>query len=815
MKVSFNWLKEYIDFTGKENIVPSLLNSRTMEVEKIIAYSEKKSFKNIIVGEVKEIKPHPSSPNFNIATVYAGEDAGQKTIVYTKAKAELSIGDKPLIAIKGAVFDDGLKIREKSILGVVSEGAFCSEKELGFSLNVSNILKFPDEPLGKSAYDIFELNDIVLEFDLEPNRPDLFGIQGFAYEMSSIFDKDINLPNIDEDIEFNVGGSYSSKPEEITVVMSNPEAVPCYIAVQIDDIFIKESDLEIKNKLIKSGIRPINNIVDLTNLVMLETAQPLHAFDKIKLSGNKIFPRLNKKNDDTIVTIDNKERKLFDDSIIIADEDKIIALGGIMGAISSAIDAKTNSVIVESANFNMSNIRKTSRLMALRTDASTRFEKGLSPVSAINAMKRIVYLIKKNVPEAKVNCYSYYIADIIKPKEFHIYFNELFNFLGQPIDKNKVFKILSRLGFNVRLSEMEDGIFVTAPYFRSDIFDAINIYEEIFRIYGYDKVKSTMPEGILNYPEANINYQTSKEIKEILGHAGLVEIITPSFTGSKELEIISENFNNALELKNPISVEFNYLRTSLIPDSLKTLNQNLKKYKDVKIYEIGKIYFSKDNKDNDDNKKYADNYPVIEKNRLCGAFCSGIKFQSEDTEFYRIKGTVEFLFSNLGIKKYNFMQPKEHNIFDTDRTLEIFIGKSSAGFFGEIKTGILEEFGLEFRVGVFDIDFEVIKEFISHKKNFIAPSKYPIIEQDISIIASMDLEYGEIEKFIKRFSNLIKNIALIDIYRGKQIEKGKIAYLIRYDASDDSRTLTMKEVNELRDRLLIELNKNFGIILRG
>jgi phenylalanyl-tRNA synthetase beta chain len=812
LKVSFNWLKEYVDFTGRESLVPSLLNSRTMEVEKIIAYSEKKSLKNIIVGEVKEIKPHPTSHNFNIAIVYAGKDAGQKTIVYTKAKAELNIGDKPLLAIKGAIFDDGLKIREKSILGVVSEGAFCSEKELGFSLNIPNILKFPDEPVGKSAYDIFELNDTVLEFDLEPNRPDLFGIQGFAYEMSSIFDKDINLPEIDKGIEFKIGSSYSSKPEELTVTMSNPEAVPCYIAVQIDDIVIKESDLEIKNKLIKSGLRPINNIVDLTNLVMLETAQPLHAFDRNKLSGNKIFPRFNKKNEDTIVTIDSKERKLFDDSIIIADGDKIVALGGIMGSISSAIEAKTNSIVVESANFNMSNIRRTSRLMALRTDASTRFEKGLSPIAAINAMKRIVYLIKKNIPEAKVSCYSYYITDIAKPKEFFIYFNELFNFLGQSIDKNKVIKILSRLGFKSRLSEIEDGIFVAAPYFRSDILGAIDIYEEIFRIYGYDKVKSTMPMSILNYPEVNINYQTSKEIKEILSHAGITEIITPSFTGDKELEIISENLNNALELKNPISVEFNYLRTSLIPDSLKILEQNLKKYKDIKIYEIGKIYYSKDN---DDNKKYADNYPVVEKNRLCGAFCSGIKLQSEDTEFYRIKGVVEFLFSNLGIKKYHFLQPKEHNIFDTNRTLEIFIGRDSAGFLGEIKTDIVKEFGLEFRVGVFDIDFEVIKEFVSHKKTFTAPSKYPIIEQDISIIASIDLEYGEIEKFIKKFSELVKNIVLIDIYRGKQIEKGKIAYLIRYDASDDSRTLTMKEVNELRDRLVTQLNKNFGIVLRG
>ncbi len=812
MKVSFNWLKEYIDFTGKENLVPSLLNSRTMEVEKIIAYFEKKSFKNIIVGEVKDIKPHPTSPNFNIAAIYAGENIGQKTIVYTKVKADLSIGDKPLVAIKGAIFDDGLKIREKSILGVVSEGAFCSEKELGLSLNVSNILKFPHEPLGKSVYDIFEFNDTILEFDLEPNRPDLFGIQGFAYELSSIFDKDIKLLDIDNDIEFKIDSSYSSNPDRLSVIMSDSEAVPCYIAVQIDGIIIKESDLEIKNKLIKSGIRPINNVVDLTNLVMLETAQPLHAFDKNKLAGNKIFPRLKEKKEDMILALDEKERKIFDDSIVIADKDKIIALGGIIGGFLSMIDKKTDSIIVESANFNMSNIRKTSRLMSLRTDASARFEKGLSPIAAINAIKRFIYLIKKNIPEAKVNCYSYYISDIAKPKEFNIYFEDLFNFLGQSIDKNKVIKILARLGFDVRLSEQEEGISVIAPYFRSDISDAINIYEEIFRIYGYDKVKPTMPEGILSHPEANINYQTSKEIREILRYAGFLEIITPSFTGDKELKIISENLNNALELKNPISVEFNYLRMSLIPDSLKSLNQNSRKYKDIKIFEIGKTYFSKDNVE---NNNYTDNYPVIEKNRLCGAVCSGIKLQSEETEFYKIKGTVDFLLSNLGIKKYNFSQPKNNKIFDADRALEIFVGKSSAGFFGEIKIDVLKEFDLDSRVGVFDIDLETIKEFISHKKTFNAPSKYPIIEQDISIIAPTGIEYGEIEKFIKKFSNLIKNVVLIDIYKGKQIEKDKIAYLIRYDASDIAKTLTMKEVNELRDQLVNELNKNFGIILRG
>ncbi len=804
MKVSLNWLKEYIDFSGKEQSVPSLFNNRTMEVEKIISYGDKKnSFEKIIVGEVKMISPHLQNQNFAIAEVYAGEKIGLKTVVFTKEKAEISIGEKPLIATKGAVFEDGLKIREKSIVGIVSEAAFCSEKELGLSQNASSILKFPLEPVGKSAFEIFELNDIVLEFDLEPNRPDLFGIEGFAYELSAILDRDIKFPPVDGTLELIQGLSYSKDPGALKVNVESKDLIPAYIAVLIDNIKIRESNSKIKNKLIKSGIRPVNNIVDLTNLVMIELSQPLHVFDRSKLHNGNIFAKA-AKGGEPLITLDGKERKLSEGDIIIADEKHIIAIAGIMGGKDSMVDENSTSIIVESANFNMFNIRKTSRLLSVRTDASTRFEKGISPLLTIKGLNRFIYLLKEIMPQARIICHSYDILKVRQPGSFTIYFNELYDFLGQEIEKNKVVSGLRRLGFEVSASD--DKIETAAPFFRSDINCKIDIFEEIFRIYGYEKIKSSMPYGILAPPEKNINYETAKNIKDLLRHLNFIEIITPSFTGKKELDVINEDRKKVLELKNPISVEYAYMRTNLIPEILKAVSQNLKSHKYIKLFEVGKVYIN----------DASNSYPVLEKNRVCGALCSGIKLDGVNTEFYRIKGVIEFLLKNFNIKRFVYISPKDNTgIFELNKVQEFLIGKVPLGIFGEIKENILKEFDIDYKIGIFDMDMDAVKEYISSKKVFTPLSKYPLIEQDISIISNNDTPYGKIEKFIKGFSGLIKNVRLIDIYKGKQVESGKVAYLIRYDASESSRTLTMQEVNILRDSLIKELNKEFGIVLRG
>ena len=809
MKVSLNWLKEFIDFDMDSEKIANLFNNRTMEVEKIIPYFLKKSFKNIVVGEIRSISEHPSNDKFGIAVVYGGEIIGMKNVVFTKAGLDIKVGEKPLIATKGAVFEHGLKIRDKAIFGVISEAAFCSEKDLGFQLNMPSIIKFPFEEAGATAYEIFNLDDAVLEFDLEPNRPDLFGVLGFAYELSAIINKEIILPEIYNDIEIIPGKFYGAQNDKLTVNVENRDLIPAYIAVKISNIKIKESGAGIKNKLIKSGVRPINNVVDLTNIVMLETSQPLHAFDEKKLGEKQINIR-SASDGESVFTIDGKERKLMNGDIVVECGQKIIALAGIMGALNSEIDENSNSIVVESANFDMSSIRRTSRILSLRTDASTRFEKGLHPLVSVLGIKRFIYLVKKYIPDAKVEYYAYDIKEVEKPQSYSIKFKDLFEFSGEVIENGKVLNILSRLGYDVsvvksKINENGDIFEAVPPYFRNDISDKVNIYEDVLRIYGYENIKSSIPYGILNPPPKNINHETSTMLRDLLRYNGFIEVINPSLVGELELRISGSKKDKILELKNPISADYTYFRTSLVPDILRVLSQNSKKYKNIKIFEIGKTYVNEP----------SDNYPVLEQNVLCGLLYGGIKLDKQETEFYGGKGIIEFLLKELGLKKIVYSKIEDNPIFNIDTSLEVLTGKKRLGIFGEIKRNILEEFGIEYKTFVFNIDLDSLKEFISLKKAFVIPPKYPAIEQDISIIADSNIEYGSIEKYIKGFSELIRNVRLADIYTGKQIEEGKVSFLIRYDAIAGDRTLTMEEVNLLRDNLLKELGSLFGIILRG
>ena len=807
-----NWLKEFVNFNTDAEKIANLLNTRTMEVEKFFPYfSQKKSFQNIVVGEIKSITEHPSSDKFGIAEVYGGETVGTKKIVFTKEGLDIKVGEKPLIATKGTVFEHGLKIRDKAIFGVISEAAFCSEKDLGMQLNASSIIKFPFEKIGRTAYDIFELNDAVLEFDLEPNRPDLFGVLGFAYELSAILDKVPVLPELYGGIEFEPTGKFSSKESELAVNVENKDLVPSYIAVKISGVKIKESSMDIKNKLLKGGIRPINNIVDLTNIVMLETAQPLHAFDAGKLDGGKIIAR-HAKEGESVISIDGKERKLSGSDIVIADKNKIIAIAGVMGSSNSEIDENTADIIVEAANFNMSSVRKTSRTLSLRTDASTRFEKGLHPSLSVFGIRRFLHLLDKYAAGFNVSCHAYDINEFGRPKIYEIKLNDLSDFLGDSAVKNKASRFLSRLGYEIIDNKSEnagggESISVLPPFFRSDITEDVNIYEDVFRIYGYDNIKSSVPSGILRPPQKNPNFETSMFFRNLLRCNGFIEIISPSLTGEKEISIsiAGGDKTGVLELKNPVSKDYSFFRISIIPDLLKSVSQNSKKYKNIKIFEIGKIYLG----------EASGGYPVAEKNILCGIVCTGIKHSSRETEFYSGKGVVELLLKESGIKKFVFNKADANGFYNENAALEILIAKNRAGIFGEIKKEILDEFKIEHKIFVFEFYIDFIKDFISGKKSFIQPNKYPEIEQDISIIADSGIEYAAVEKFIKGFSGLIKNVRLVEVYTGKQINEGKISFLIRYDAIADDRTLTMEEVNLLRDGLLKELNVRFGITLRS
>jgi len=806
MFISLNWLKNYLHLTKEitpEDLTHQLTMS-TVEVEGVRYLG--KELENIVVGQIKEIIKHPKADKLKICQVDVGAErylqivCGGKNIYKDMKVAVALIGSQVLWHGK-----EPQQIVITKIRGIESQGMICAASEIGLEnyfpkediLDLKNYKAKIATPLAR----VLDLNDIILEIENKSltNRPDLWGHYGLAREVTALYKLKLkSIPQTD---------LKSEKKLSLKIKIENPKDCLRYQGIIIDQIKIGESPLWLKNKLLAVGQRPINNLVDITNYVMLELGQPLHAFDYDKVKDNQIIvkragPRQH------FTTLDGLLRKLSEEILTINDAEKPLALAGIMGGKNSEINNKTKTIVIESANFDPNLIRKGSTILGLRTEASSRFEKGLDPTLTEIAIKRVVNLIQEIIPGSVI------ASDLIEAGEFQsekrvieLSLDLLQKRIGEKISLKEANDILESLSFTVKTRK--DLLIITVPSFRAgrDINLAEDLIEEVARIYGYNKITPILPTIALKLPEINFESKYERQVKILLTLGlGFNEVYNYSLISPKDLENLGLKEEDHFHLKNPISTEQTLLRTNLITNLLKNISENLKYFDHFRLFELGRIFKKKPGDDFRDPEKTV-SLPQQEKHLCC-------VITGEKDALLSIKGSLIDLMEKFNIK-FEFKQDKNYHPWaDKNKTLKIIINDQILGSLGEINQEVKEAYDLDTVVAFFDINFSKIIKLIGGEKKFKTLLKYPEVVKDLSIIIANNILWEEIEKEILMVSNLITKVELFDIYQSVRLGEDKKSLAFHITFYNPERTLISNEVNQELNKIMTTLEKKFQAKIR-
>ncbi|WPX09983.1 phenylalanine--tRNA ligase subunit beta [Anaerocellum danielii] len=790
MKVSLEWLKSFVDI---ECSVDELVDKLTMSGTKVEGYEKRlENIKNVVVGKVLEISLHPHNQNLFVCKV----DTRDKILTIITAAKNVTPGSYVPVAKPGAVLANGKTIDALEFKGIVSEGMLCSLEELGltrgeFSYADENgifILEdMNDSMIGNDIKIALGIDDVIIDFEITSNRPDCFSVLGIAREIAAILNKPLKFPSLsfketDEPVKNYIDG----------IEIQNKKICRRYMGRVIKNVKIEESPLWLRRRLVACGIRPINNIVDVTNYVMLEMGQPLHAFDLNKICGRNVFVRL-ASDGEKIVTLDGAERILRSSDIVIADEKRAIAVAGVMGGLDTEVDDATTLVLLESATFNPAMVRRTARYLGLRTEASNRFEKGLSPYFAEVAIKRACALIEQigagEVVKGAVDTY----VDPWQQVEVKADFSYIEKLLGLRIEKGEVLDILSRL--EIKYDE-EKKVFIIPP-FRTDIEDMADISEEVIRIYGYDKLPSRVFMGNAISSGLTQKQKMINSIKNFLANSGYYEIYSYSFESPKVYDVLKGyNLDDAVKISNPLGEDFSIMRMQLLSSILKTIYLNISRnIKDVKIFELSTVF-----------RKSAEKLPYEKLVLAVG---------SSAQDFYSLKGVLENLFDMLRIKDVKFSsQHKNPNMHPT-RSAKIYTKESFLiGYIGEVHPDILERFEVPTRVVYAELFIDELLEAEKKEKRYAPLPKYPAVERDYAFVVPDDVESRVIEEIFKKYSSdILEEFRLFDVYKGQQIKPGFKSYAYKAVFRSKSKTLSDSDINQIQEKILDEL-KNYNIGLR-
>lgn len=796
MLVPVSWLKDYvdIDIDAKE-----LANKLTMSGSHVDSLIDKdKGIKKVVVGKIKKIIKHPNADNLVITTTDVGDTELQ---IVTGAK-NIKEGDYIPVALVGARLPGGIKIKKGKLRGEVSEGMMCSMSELGIDQQCIpedekhgiHILN-KEYPLGTDIKDVLNLKGHVIEFEITPNRPDCLSIVGMAREAAATLNKKMNIREINIEKE---AGDIKEYLEGVQII--DNDLCKRYYAKVVKNVKIGPSPAWMQSRLIDCGMRPINNIVDITNYVMLEYGQPLHAFDAKMIADKKIIVRRAKDNEE-ITTLDNAKRKLNNSMLVIADNQKAVALAGIMGGENSEITSDTNAIIIESANFNGRNIRLSAKELGLRTEASSRFEKDLDAGLSEIACLRVCQLIEMLGAGEVVK--GHYDACDDKFEEKIVVLNpaNANKLLGSEIRTDKMLEILNSLELK---SELKDGIIHSiVPSFRQDINIEADLIEEVGRIYGYHNIETKPLIGTLTKGEKSTLRTIEDLIKDFLTGVGLNEITTYSFISPKAYDKIclpeGSIKRNSVKLLNPLGEDYSVMRTTLIPNVMEVLSRNYKYgVEKASIYEIGKLFIPKGE---------VVSLPYEASTVTLGMYGKG--------DFYQLKSVVDLLLSRLGIEGYEYEPEKQHKSFHPGRTGNIIKSNHVLGIIGEIHPNVLSNYGMKERVYIAELDIEMLALLSNMNKKYKELPKYPAITRDIALVVNDDIMVKEIEKVIIENGNkLVESVTLFDIYKGSQIQADKksVAYSIKYRSYE--KTLTDEDITSVHQKILDALADKLDAKLR-
>lgn len=797
MLLPIKWLKDYIDTDKNSRELADGLTLSGSHVESIDSLDN--GIENVVVGEILKIEKHENADKLVVCNI----DVGTEELVIVTGAQNVKAGDFVPVAVVGAKLPGGMEIEMTDFRGVDSYGMLCSLKELGFPESIipkegkDGILILDKEyPLGMDIIEVLELNDQVIEFEITPNRSDCLSIIGMAMETAATFDYELQEPNIEIDNEVEDIKDYTNG-----ITVQTDKCTRFYSRV-IKDVVIEPSPLWMQTRLMKAGVRPISNIVDITNFVMLEYGQPLHAYDLEELKGRKIIVR-QAENDEKMTTLDGNERTLNGDDIVIADGSEVIGLAGVMGGLDSEITNKTTTVLFEGANFNSRNTRLTSKKLGLRTEASTRFEKGIDPNLCSTAVERVCQLVEEigagTVVKGKIDVYN----DTRENKELTMRPERCNKLLGIDIDVEEMQGYLNRLG----LKSIYDGelIHVSVPTYRLDISIEVDLIEEVGRLYGFHNIEAKTLLGGLSRGNKPNDMVLEDKVKNILTGLGLNEIMTYSFISPKAYNKIGlpedDDHRKYIRLINPLGEDYSTMRTTLLPNMLDVLARNYNKnVESVYAYEIGNTFIPK-------------SLPVTElpdENKVLSIGAYGC------VDFYEMKEIVEIALSRMGIGSLEYDREENSPTFHPGRTAKVYYNGDLLGIMGEIHPNVLGNYEIKTKVYAVQLDFEKIVEYTNLDVKYKPLPKYPAMARDIAIIVKEDVLVGDIEKVIQKHGGgLIENLELFDIYRGDQIDEGlkSVAYSIVYRSYE--KTLTDEEANQIQDSIIKDLEESFNAKLRS
>ena len=786
MLISLNWLKQYVDIKESVEEIANALTMIGQEVEAIDIQG--KDLGNVVIGQIVEFDKHPNSDRLTLLKVNVGEEEPLQIIC---GATNHKLNDKVVVAKIGAVLPENFKIKKSKIRDVESFGMLCSEAELGLAKESEGIIILPeDAPIGKEYREYAGLNDVIFELEITPNRPDCLSHIGIAREVAAYYNRKVKYPVIE------IAETIESVNTVIKVNIEDKERCKRYLGRVIKNVKIKESPEWLKTRIRAMGLNPINNVVDVTNFVMFEYNQPMHAFDLDKVEGN-ITIRAAKENEE-ITTLDGVERVLKNGELVIADDEKAIAIGGVIGGQNTQIDSDTKNIFVEVAYFTPENIRRESRDLGIFTDSAYRNERGMDVENLAVVMNRAVSLLAE-VAEGEV------LSEVIdkyveKPKRAEISLNleKLNKFIGKKLTYEEVGKILTHL--DIELKPLGDGTtLLIPPSYRADLTRPADIYEEVIRMYGFDNIEAKIPVMSIESGEENTNFKISRIVREILKELGLNEVINYSFIPKFTKELF--NFGEeVIEIKNPLSEDMAVMRPTLLYSLITNVRDNINRNQtDLKLFEISKTF-----------KKLGEgqNGLAIEDLKialiLSGREEKNLWNQSKsDYNFYDLKGYLEFLLERLNVTKYSLTRLTNNKNFHPGASAEIKIGEDVIGVLGELHPNLVNYFGIK-REKVFfaELNLTSLLKYIKIKVNYETISKYPEVLRDLAITLDKSVLVGEMVKEIKKKVNLIEKIDIFDVYSGDKIDKDKKSVAMSIVLRDKNRTLTDEDIDKAMTAIL-------------
>ena len=799
MKASIEWLKEY---TNIDVDVVKLGDILTMTGSKVETIEQKgNNIKNVVVGKILEIEKHPDADKLVVTKV----DVGNEKIQIVTGAKNIKEGDIVPIAKDGSELPGGVKIKKGSLRGVDSYGMMCSIGELNLGLadypnqiedGIMILDKSLEKDIGKDIVNILNLKEDIIDFEITSNRPDCFSIEGLGRETAASLNEPFKNPrkNIDE---LNV--ETKKELEGLKVDIEAPDLCYRYIARIVKNVKVGPSPEWMVRRLKACGIRSINNVVDITNYVMLEMGQPMHAFDINSIEGKHITVRRAKKGE-KITTLDEQERELDENNLVIADDKKAVAIAGVMGGLNSEIEDDTTTVVFESAVFYGGSVRKTAKKVALRTESSSRFEKGLSAENALRAANRAVELIELlgagEAIDGKIDVYP--TKQKINKIKFDV--EKINNLLGINLSKQEMVAILEKLDIKVE----EDTII--NPYFRMDLEFLADIAEEIGRFYGYDKLDSTLIKADTTLGIRNKEQNIKKKVRDVLVNNGLSEIYTYGFVSPKDLEmsnISEETVKYAITIQNPLSDEYKLMRPTTIPSMMQILATNAnKKNQNVKLFDLSRNYR------NIKQEVQNGEVPLQEEILTIGMY-------GEDVDFYTLKGLLENILEAISINHYEVEKETKNASYHPGRCANIAIGKDIVASFGEVHPEVLDNYMISKRAYLLEANITKLVKYAKQNKKYVEVPKFPAVERDIAVIIDETIEVGQIEKIVtKKAKKLLESIQLFDIYRNEKLGENKksVAYSLIF--RDKNKTLSDEEINQIMEDIIAELEKQLGATLR-